>query len=206
MNNIVEHLLKKVDDSTITLILLLLLAGLLCLFGAIFKNRQAIYANFVASVERKRKNDEIIQQLATNTGIIATLQQQVANVQKETEKYLEYRVRDREQSFEKQKDLMNGQQQTMEAVQKVDAMLGLLQQGMIEQLGDQIIRRCKEYTQLQGIPENELDDFQRSMDVYTAIGGNHGLQKRFEKVVKELPLIPEKEVLIKEENDYERKN
>lgn len=206
MNNIVEHLLKKVDDSTITLILLLLLAGLLCLFGAIFKNRKVIYANFVASVERKRKNDEIIQQLATNTGIIATLQQQVANVQKETEKYLEYRVRDREQSFEKQKDLMNGQQQTMEAVKKVDAMLGLLQQGMIEQLGDQIIRRCKEYTQLQGIPENELDDFQRSMDVYTAIGGNHGLQKRFEKVVKELPLIPEKEVLIKEENDYERKN
>lgn len=206
MNNIVEHLLKKVDDSTITLILLLLLAGLLCLFGAIFKNRKAIYANFLASVERKRKNDEIIQQLATNTGIIATLQQQVANVQKETEKYLEYRVRDREQSFEKQKDLMNGQQQTMEAVKKVDAMLGLLQQGMIEQLGDQIIRRCKEYTQLQGIPENELDDFQRSMDVYTAIGGNHGLQKRFEKVVKELPLIPEKEVLIKEENDYERKN
>ena len=206
MNNIVEHLLEKVDDSTITLILLLLLAGLLCLFGAIFKNRKAIYANFVASVERKRKNDEIIQQLATNTDIIATLQQQVANVQAETEKYLEYRVHDREQSFEKQKDLMNGQQQTMEAVKKVDAMLGLLQQGMIEQLGDQIIRRCKEYTQLQGIPENELDDFQRSMDVYTAIGGNHGLQKRFEKVVKELPLIPEKEILIKEENDYERKN
>lgn len=200
MNNILESLLVKVDDSTITLILLLVLAGLLCIFTAIIKNRKTIYASFVASIERKRKQDEYVQQIVENTGIITTLQQQVADVQAQTNKYLEYRLRDREQSFEKQKDLMAGQRQTMEAVQKVDAMLTLLQQGMIEQIGEQIIRRCKEYTKLGGIPENELEDFQRSMDVYTSIGGNHGLQKRFDKVIRELPLIPEEEILIKEDN------
>lgn len=200
MNKILERLLEKVDVSTITLILLLILAGLLCLFVTIIKNRKTIYASFVASIERKRKQDEYVQQIVENTGIITTLQQQVIDLQERTNKYFEYRSRDREQSFEKQKDLMAGQQQTMEAVQKVNAMLTLLQQGMIEQIGEQIIRRCKEYTKLGGIPENELEDFQRSMDVYTSIGGNHGLQKRFDKVIRELPLIPEEEILIKEDN------
>ena len=41
-----------------------------------------------------------------------------------------------------------------------------------------------------GIPENELGDFQRMFDVYSDIGGNHGLEARFEKTKAELPLIP----------------
>ena len=103
----------------------------------------------------------------------------------------------REQSIKIQNELtnmlnildekMNTATEKSEALNQV--VLGI-RDALIEIMNGSITQKCNYYYQIGGIPENEVEDFQRMFDVYNAIGGNHGLEARFEKTKTELPLIP----------------
>ena len=60
-------------------------------------------------------------------------------------------------------------------------------QAQIETLNDSIRQKCRYYISLKYIPEDELEDFKRMMETYESIGGNHGLEVKFNKTM-ELPV------------------
>lgn len=55
-------------------------------------------------------------------------------------------------------------------------------------LGDRISQKSAYYLQNGTIPADEVLEFQGMYDTYKAIGGNHGVDKIFEKTIAALPL------------------
>lgn len=55
-------------------------------------------------------------------------------------------------------------------------------------LGDRISQKAAHYLDSGAIPSDEMLEFQSMYDTYKAIGGNHGVDKIFEKTVAALPL------------------
>lgn len=55
-------------------------------------------------------------------------------------------------------------------------------------LGDRISQKSTHYLSQGSIPADEMLEFQGMYDTYKAIGGNHGVDKIFEKTVAALPL------------------
>lgn len=59
-----------------------------------------------------------------------------------------------------------------------------------EALADRINQRYKCYLQLNGIPEDEVDEFQQLHAAYKGVGGNHSGDAKYEYCMKHLPIIP----------------
>lgn len=59
-----------------------------------------------------------------------------------------------------------------------------------EALGDRINQRYKCYLQLNGIPEDEVDEFEQLHAAYKGVGGNHSGDAKYEYCRKNLPIIP----------------
>lgn len=66
-----------------------------------------------------------------------------------------------------------------------------INEAIIEILYDRISQRCRVYiNELKGIPEDEVENFQRTVEAYRACGGNHGLETKYEYCIEKLPIIP----------------
>lgn len=63
------------------------------------------------------------------------------------------------------------------------------QEADIEIMHDRISQRCKHYIEINGIPENEYEDFLRFFSTYESRGGNHGLKDKVEYCKNNLPII-----------------
>lgn len=59
-----------------------------------------------------------------------------------------------------------------------------------EALADRINQRYKYYLQLNGIPEDEVDEFQQLHSAYKGVGGNHSGDAKYEYCMKHLQIIP----------------
>lgn len=71
-----------------------------------------------------------------------------------------------------------------------------------EALADRINHRYKCYLQLNGIPEDEVDEFQQLHAAYKGVGGNHSGDAKYEYCIKHLPIIPVETRLYYGETDY----
>lgn len=63
-------------------------------------------------------------------------------------------------------------------------------------LGDRINQKYKYYLQIKGIPEDEFDEFVQLHDAYKSVGGNHGIDEKFEKAMQ-FRILTVKEMLEK---------
>lgn len=59
-----------------------------------------------------------------------------------------------------------------------------------EALADRINQRYKYYLQLNGIPEDEVDEFEQLHTAYKGVGGNHSGDAKYEYCMQHLPIIP----------------
>lgn len=59
-----------------------------------------------------------------------------------------------------------------------------------EALADRINQRYKYYLQLNGIPEDEVDEFQQLHTAYKGVGGNHTGDAKYEYCMKHLQILP----------------
>lgn len=60
-------------------------------------------------------------------------------------------------------------------------------------LGDRISQKSSHYLQIGCIPAEEVLEYQGMYEAYKSIGGNHGIDKIFEKTVAALPLVSKEE-------------
>lgn len=129
--------------------------------------------------------------------------------------YADNRVKDRQQSFEIQKKLVDAQTQISESVQDLkdsiktisdtniekDKQITSLIQAQKEMLAEKINEKYKYYLSIGGVPEDERDEFISLHDAYKGVGGNHNGDAKFEYCINHLPIIPVETKLVFNKED-----
>lgn len=100
------------------------------------------------------------------------------------------RINDREKSRQIRADLAGSIQIIAEDNEKKDKQIEALIIAQREQLADRINQKYKYYISVDGIPEDEYDEFVSLHNVYKKLGGNHHGDAKFDYCVKHLKVLP----------------
>lgn len=101
----------------------------------------------------------------------------------EMTRYSENRVKDREQSLAIQRELAD-------SISVRDEQINALVDANKEVLAEKINEKYKYYISINGIPEDEYDEFVSMHKAYNGVGGNHHGDAKFEYCIEHLPIIP----------------
>lgn len=139
---------------------------------------------------QKRQDENVSQSIAHDKVIREELQAFTTEVRDainllnaQMEQYNENRVHDRAQSFEIQKQLND---RSDDRDKKIEALM----LGSMELLGDKIDQRFSRYVALDGIPENEVEEFDGIFAAYKGLGGNHKRAEKYKYVKDHMKVIP----------------
>lgn len=133
------------------------------------------------NVEQSIKHDERIRnELKEFTTEVRTA---IDSLNAQMQQYNDNRVHDRAQSFEIQKQL---NERSADRDLKIQALMT----GSMELLGDKIDQRFSRYVALDGIPENEVDEFNGLYAAYKGLGGNHKREEKYKYVRDHMKIIP----------------
>lgn len=139
---------------------------------------------------QKRQDENVSQSIAHDKVIREELQAFTTEVRDainllnaQMEQYNENRVHDRAQSFEIQKQLND---RSDDRDKKIEALM----LGSMELLGDKIDQRFSRYVALDGIPENEVEEFDGIFAAYKGLGGNHKRAEKYKYVKNHMKVIP----------------
>ena len=134
-----------------------------------------------ANVEQSIKHDERIRnELKEFTTEVRTA---IDALNTQMQQYNENRIHDRAQSFEIQKQL---NERSDDRDKKIEALM----LGNMELLGDKIDQRFSRYVALDGIPENEVEEFDGIFAAYKALNGNHKREEKYKYVKNHMKVIP----------------
>ena len=133
------------------------------------------------NVEQSIRHDERIRNdLAV---FISEMRDSIESLTEQMNQYAENRVHDREQSREIQRQL---NERSDDRDKKIEALM----LGNMELLGDKIDQRFSRYVALDGIPENEVDEFDGIFAAYKALNGNHKREEKYKYVKNHMKVIP----------------
>lgn len=104
------------------------------------------------------------------------------------------RINDRQQSLQIQKELKD-------SIIARDVQIDSLITANKEMLAEKINEKYKYYISIQGIPEDEYDEFVSLHSAYNGVGGNHHGDAKFEYCMEHLPIIPVKTKLVYKEDE-----
>ena len=139
---------------------------------------------------KKRQEENVSQSIAHDERIRNELQSFTAEVRDainqlnaQMEQYNENRIHDRAQSFEIQRQL---NERSDDRDKKIESLMI----GSMELLGDKIDQRFSRYVALDGIPENEVEEFDGIFAAYKGLGGNHKRAEKYKYVKDHMKVIP----------------
>lgn len=139
---------------------------------------------------KKRQEENVSQSIAHDERIRNELQSFIAEVRdainrlnEQMEQYNDNRVHDRAQSFEIQRQL---NERSDDRDKKIESLMT----GSMELLGDKIDQRFSRYVALDGIPENEVEEFDGIFAAYKGLGGNHKRAEKYKYVKEHMKVIP----------------
>ena len=111
----------------------------------------------------------------------------------EMTKFSNNRVSDRQQSLQIQKELKD-------SISSRDVRIEALVTANKEMLAEKINEKYKYYISIQGIPEDEYDEFVSLHKAYNGVGGNHHGDAKFQYCIDHLKIIPVKTKLVYKED------
>lgn len=122
----------------------------------------------------------------------------MTEVKADIKRFTENRISDRAQSLEIQKELTDSIKTIVDSQKDRDEQIMALMCGSKELLGNTIDERYEKYINLNGVPQDEIDEFDSIYIAYKGLNGNSGRRTKYEYVKNHLPIIPVKtELLIK---------
>lgn len=139
---------------------------------------------------KKRQEENVAQSMAHDERIRNDLQAFTTEVRDaidrlntQMKQYNDNRVHDRAQSFEIQRQL---NERSDDRDKKIESLMI----GSMELLGDKIDQRFSRYVALDGIPENEVEEFDGIFAAYKGLGGNHKRAEKYKYVKDHMKVIP----------------
>ena len=133
------------------------------------------------NVRQSIEHDERIRNELTL--FISEMRDAIESLTNQMNQYSENRIHDREQSFEIQRQL---NKRSDDRDKKIEALM----LGNMELLGDKIDQRFSRYVALDGIPENEVEEFDGIFAAYKALNGNHKRAEKYKYVKEHMKVIP----------------
>jgi len=133
------------------------------------------------NVKQSIKHDERIRNELTL--FISEMRDAIESLTNQMNQYSENRIHDREQSREIQRQL---NERSDDRDKKIEALM----LGNMELLGDKIDQRFSRYVALDGIPENEVEEFDGIFAAYKALNGNHKREEKYKYVKNHMKVIP----------------
>ena len=133
------------------------------------------------NVNQSIRHDEIIKEELKS--FIDEIRSSIVFLTNQMNQYSENRIHDREQSFEIQRQL---NKRSDDRDKKIEALM----LGNMELLGDKIDQRFSRYVALDGIPENEVEEFDGIFAAYKALNGNHKREEKYKYVKNHMKVIP----------------
>ena len=133
------------------------------------------------NVNQSIRHDEIIKEELKS--FIDEIRSSIVSLTNQMNQYSENRIHDREQSFEIQRQL---NKRSDDRDKKIEALM----LGNMELLGDKIDQRFSRYVALDGIPENEVEEFDGIFTAYKALNGNHKREEKYKYVKNHMKVIP----------------
>ena len=135
----------------------------------------------IENVNQSIRHDEIIKEELKS--FIDEIRSSIVSLTNQMNQYSENRIHDREQSFEIQRQL---NKRSDDRDKKIEALM----LGNMELLGDKIDQRFSRYVALDGIPENEVEEFDGIFAAYKALNGNHKREEKYKYVKNHMKVIP----------------
>ena len=139
---------------------------------------------------KKRQEENVAQSITHDEKIRNELQAFTTEVRDaidrlnaQMKQYNDNRVHDRAQSFEIQRQL---NERSDDRDKKIESLMI----GSMELLGDKIDQRFSRYVALDGIPENEVEEFDGIFAAYKGLGGNHKRAEKYRYVKDHMKVIP----------------
>lgn len=108
--------------------------------------------------------------------------------------YSNNRINDRKQSLQIQQELKD-------SIVARDIQIDSLITANKEMLAEKINEKYKYYISIQGIPEDEYDEFVSLHSAYNGVGGNHHGDAKFQYCMEHLPIIPVETKLVYKEDE-----
>lgn len=133
------------------------------------------------NVRQSIEHDERIRNELTL--FISEMRDAIESLTNQMNQYSENRIHDREQSKEIQRQL---NERSDDRDKKIEALM----LGNMELLGDKIDQRFSRYVALDGIPENEVEEFDGIFAAYKALNGNHKREEKYKYVKNHMKVIP----------------
>lgn len=148
-------------------------------------------------VEESNAHDKSIKEELS--AFMSEIKTSVSETQTEIKQFAEDRLNDRQQSLKIQKDLTDSIKSILEYNSSKDQQIDNLMAAQREVLADKINEKYKYYISIDGIPEDEVDEFTNLHTAYKGVGGNHSGDAKFEYCTNHLPVIPVETKLITKE-------
>lgn len=145
-------------------------------------------ARHLEDVNQSIKHDEKIQENLDSC--INEIMESLEKTQDTITQFAENRVHDREQSFAIQKELTTSIAKLAESDSSRDEQINNIMWAQKESLADKINQKYKHYIAINGIPEDEVDEFVSLHQAYNGVGGNHHGDAKFNYCMEHLPIIP----------------
>lgn len=145
-------------------------------------------ARHLDDVQQSIKHDERIQENLDSC--INEIRESLEKTQDAITQFAENRIHDREQSFKIQKELTTSITKLAESDSSRDEQINNIMWAQKESLADKINQKYKHYISINGIPEDEVDEFVSLHQAYNKIGGNHHGDAKFNYCMEHLPIIP----------------
>lgn len=133
------------------------------------------------NVRQSIEHDERIRNELTL--FISEMRDAIESLTNQMNQYSENRIQDRKQSREIQRQL---NERSDDRDKKIEALM----LGNMELLGDKIDQRFSRYVALDGIPENEVEEFDGIFAAYKALNGNHKREEKYKYVKNHMKVIP----------------
>lgn len=183
-------LASKVGGSVFAIAFIIFLVFIMWIVVTVFKYRKDI-KNGIDGWIKKRQDEEKMAQM------VSQHEKDIKDLKDTTDKYCNNRIHDREQSFEIQKKLTESMGKLADAIGRIEEFnsvkekqLDNLIESQKEILAEKINEKYKYYLSIDGIPEDEYDEFVSLHEAYKSTGGNHYGDAKFNYCIKHLKVIP----------------
>lgn len=139
-------------------------------------------------VKESNEHDKILQNNLSE--FMSEMKDVISETQKEIKQFAENRVHDREQSRIIQKELTDSIKNIVDYNLDKEKQIDNLMAAQREILADKINEKYKYYISIEGIPEDEFDEFTNLHKAYKGVGGNHSGDAKYEYCINHLQVIP----------------
>ena len=139
-------------------------------------------------VKQSIKHDQQIQ--ANLDNCITEIKKSVESTQNAIKQFTENRIHDREQSFSIQRELTDSINKIADGNDARDKQMESIITSQKESLANTINQKYKHYLAIDGIPEDEVDEFVNLHAAYKLLGGNHNGDAKFNYCMEHLQIIP----------------